>query len=487
MKTNKIIMFILLQTWMSMGVQAQENVQDCSHGMYKYIGTGKHKGLIYDQYEIYTDTLKFMFFLNESSYEFEAHAADTTINSEYNTTCRFSQLAQELIEPFISPNYQDGSNPLIGVWRPTVVVKNASAREDAGHFSTDKDTPYRIVTPTHLLLHQGKGGTILPISINSKDSFEEFFQAGSETRSITWISKDTMTAKIHPHYTTWTRINSDSPMIIGFAEKAPRKETNKLEDMMPDDMLEAISNDSNYISIPISVKNVLDGYSAFRRTEFSSLDTVSTTRGYLDVAETATAHRMGCLWAREGQGEDTYNAAQDEFIQLVARGNYKEVFEYIENLEKEIAQSELPKHKKGDKFRLTPEVYSWLLEFDILKRMNSNFFLKRDKARLKAEEYMGEHFVIMSQEEIADRYCRAFRILSKLNNIRPPQKRITNDEMLRILPEDISEGATYLLNFAKSYVMENNPRFVIDPITRAQSRPTLYIKGDTLKCDFQIK
>lgn len=285
MKTCKVFLFILFSIGMNIGAHAQEGMTENPRGVYKLIDFVGKGGKTYeassDQYKICTDSVTLTLTITKNHFEFKRLDGDMVFNYtgvepdaesphasriydsneqrfsvkwwcegytdrplfpasdwciEHYESGKFSQTGKEIMDAFMLKNYENESNPLIGVWQSVGSVKNPQDKEAVSRVFAMNESKrvYRILTPTHLLLFEGSGGTIVPVKINGKDSFDESFEKGVETHSIIWISHDTIAVEMYPKYSLWVRTAKEYPLIAEIPvnrrapkrEEAPQQETN---------------------------------------------------------------------------------------------------------------------------------------------------------------------------------------------------------------------------------------------------------------------
>ncbi|MBR0045635.1 MAG: hypothetical protein IJP75_01955 [Bacteroidaceae bacterium] len=268
MRTNKTILFILLLMGMNIGLHAQEGMKENPRGVYKFMNFVGRGGKTYeaseDQYKICTDSMTLTLNVTENYFEFRKRDGDKIFNYtgeepdvndphasriynsgdkqfdfkwwsvgyadkpmfpkndwciEHYESGMYSKVGKEVVEACMLSNYRDESNPFIGVWQFVATLKNSPSKEDVDQFLEKEGKndsgrkQYRIVTPSHIFFVDGMKGTAVRIKMNDKNSFEEFFQMGSEMHTIQWLSPDTISVGADHEYLIWVRTAKEKPLL----------------------------------------------------------------------------------------------------------------------------------------------------------------------------------------------------------------------------------------------------------------------------------
>ena len=270
MKTYKTYSLFLLLMGMSIGSWAQESQNENPRGVYKLINFVGRGGSMFDaiedQYKICLDSLTLTLHVKNDMFEFSMRDGDKVFDYtgeepdvyephapriydsnakrfslkwwsegyidrplfptkdwciEHYEAERFSQAGECIAEAFMSPDYRDESNPLIGVWHPMGTVKNLQDAEGLKRVLSTSGSgipTYCILTPLRLLNSVGGVGKITPISIQNKDSL----QMGASMRKVTWLSPDIIAIALQQGHTVWARTKGGTPLIAQFL--VPRSE-----------------------------------------------------------------------------------------------------------------------------------------------------------------------------------------------------------------------------------------------------------------------
>ena len=131
---------------------------------------------------------------------------------EHYEAGQFSEAGKAIIDAFMSPDYRDGSNPLIGVWCSLGTVKNIQEAEEVKRLldaPQKKTASYSVLTPSKLLNIVARKGQIIPVRVINKDSL----QMGSSMRKVTWLSPDTIAIALQQGYVVWARAIGEKVLI----------------------------------------------------------------------------------------------------------------------------------------------------------------------------------------------------------------------------------------------------------------------------------
>lgn len=271
MKLNKaLLFFIFLIIESNIAAVAQEGFSENPRGVYKLIDFVGRGGETFEpseeQYKICTDSVTVTLIVNGDNFDFSLRDGNMVFNYtgeepdvsnphasriyesnaqrfsvkwwslgyydrplfpkadwciEHYEADKFSEAGRAIIDAFMSANYRDDSNPLIGVWSPVGAVRNIQDAEEVKRVletSEIVNTNYCILTPSLLLNSADRRGKITHIDIKDKDSL----QIGTSIRRITWLSPDTIAIDLQQGHTIWVRVNLGESLFASIASAEPK-------------------------------------------------------------------------------------------------------------------------------------------------------------------------------------------------------------------------------------------------------------------------
>lgn len=132
---------------------------------------------------------------------------------EHYEAGKFSKKGKEIVEAFMSPEFRDETNPLIGIWHPLGSVMNlqdtVAVSTILKRVGTETNAQYCILTPSMLLNSDGKKGYITPVKITNQESL----QINDKLRKVTWLSPDMVAIALQTGYTIWGRATGGKSLI----------------------------------------------------------------------------------------------------------------------------------------------------------------------------------------------------------------------------------------------------------------------------------
>lgn len=269
-------MFVIFITGMNMSIFAQESLSENPRGVYKLIDFVGKGGKTFEpseeQYKICTDSVTVTLMVKGDNFEFSLRDGKKVFNYtgeepdtsdphasriyesnaqrfsvkwwshgyydrplfperdwciEHYETDKFSEAGKAIIDAFMSTDYKDDSNPLIGVWNPVGTVKNIHDEEEVKRVAeetqrrsetSEANVNYCIMTPSLFINSAGGRGKIASVDIRDKDSF----QIGSSIRKVTWLSLDTIAVELQQGRTVvWTRANRGQSLFTEMQQPKP--------------------------------------------------------------------------------------------------------------------------------------------------------------------------------------------------------------------------------------------------------------------------
>lgn len=133
---------------------------------------------------------------------------------EHYEAGRLSDQGKWIVEAFMSPDFRDENNPLIGVWHPLGTVSNPlelnAPNSELQFVGMGTNAQSCILAPSMLLNFDGKKGSIQSVSIINKDSL----QLSDGLHKVTWVSPDTIAIALQSgHHVVWKRDVGGKPLI----------------------------------------------------------------------------------------------------------------------------------------------------------------------------------------------------------------------------------------------------------------------------------
>ena len=266
MKTNRLILFTLLFVGMGITGHSQEANQENPRGAYKLIDFVGRDGSTFkpveEQYKICTDSMTLTLNVKGDKFDFSIRKGDGIFDYtgeepdvydphapriydsnaqrfsfkwwsegyldrpllptkdwciEHYEAGKFSEAGKAIIDAFMSPDYRDESNPLIGVWRNRGTVTYIQDTEEVKrvlHAPQKNTASYSVLTPSKLLNIGAGKGQIIPVRVINKDSL----QMGSSMRAVTWLSPNTIAIALQQGYVVWTRALIEKPLMAKIFE-----------------------------------------------------------------------------------------------------------------------------------------------------------------------------------------------------------------------------------------------------------------------------